>query len=132
MTKYQAAMKEFDDARNRLEDVLREEKTEFIRDAAIKRFELVFDLAWKTIKAFLKEQGVSCASPMGCFREAYRQGILEYEDFWIEMVNIRNKTTHTYAAKLAEEVYAELPQTLIAFEKLAESLRGIEDLKSGK
>ena len=51
MTKYQAVQKEFTDALNRFEEVLRERKTEFIRDAAIKRFELVFDLSWKLIKA---------------------------------------------------------------------------------
>lgn len=69
-------------------------------------------MSWKAIKAFVEEKGITCASPLDCFREAYRQGLIEYEDIWIDMVKIRNKTAHTYNEKLAEQVYAELPETL--------------------
>jgi len=98
---------------------MKEKKNEFIRDSAIKRFELAFDLSWKAIKAFLEEQGVTCSSPMSCFKEAYRQGVLEYKDVWISMVETRNKTVHTYDMKLAEEVYSTLPKALEAFQKLS-------------
>ncbi|MBI4692007.1 MAG: nucleotidyltransferase substrate binding protein [Candidatus Terrybacteria bacterium] len=81
MTKYEALFQEFNEALKRFEEVLQEEKTEFIRDSAIKRFELVFDLSWKTIKAWLEEKGVSCASPLNCFKEAYHQGIIDFVSF---------------------------------------------------
>src|SRR3989338_616591 len=118
-TKYQAVKLEFNEAVKRLEEVMKEKKNEFIRDSAIKRFELAFDLSWKAIKAFLEEQGVTCSSPMSCFKEAYRQGVLEYKDVWISMVETRNKTVHTYDMKLAEEVYSTLPKALEAFQKLS-------------
>ena len=35
----------------KLEEVLNLEKSEVIRDSAIKRFELSFDLAWKCIQS---------------------------------------------------------------------------------
>lgn len=41
---------DFDKAIRKLGGVLEVEKTEMTRDSAIKRFELCFDLAWKTIK----------------------------------------------------------------------------------
>lgn len=122
MTKYQATLKEFTDALNRFEEVLREEKTEFIRDSAIKRFEIVFDLSWKVIKAWMEDRGVTCTSPLGCFKEAYRQGLINYEEIWVEMVKTRNKTAHTYSQKLAEEVYAKLPEALTTFQKLAAAI----------
>jgi nucleotidyltransferase substrate binding protein (TIGR01987 family) len=123
MTKLEATVKEFQDALERFEDALRQEKTEFIRDSAIKRFELTFDLAWKAIKAALEETGIFCVSPLNCFREAYRQGLIDYERIWVGMVNTRNETVHTYKEALAEKVYGELPQTLAAFSKLLTVLK---------
>lgn len=122
MTKYQALFQQFQEAVRRFEDVLKEPKTEFIRDSAIKRFELAFDLSWKTIKAFLEEEGLLCTSPLDCFREAFRQGLLRGHDSWAELVRTRNKTVHTYSAALAEEVYQALPGALAAFQELLTTL----------
>lgn len=124
MTKYEALQKEFHEALLNLEEVLKQERNEFIRDSAIKRFELCFDLSWKAIKGFMEEKkGLSCTSPLGCFREAYHQSMIEYEDVWIDMVKTRNKTVHTYSEPLAEEVYSKLPQALAAFKKLEEAIQ---------
>lgn len=123
MTKFQATIKEFGEATDALDAALKKPKDEFIRDSAIKRFELAFDLSWKTIKAFLEEKGVACASPMTCFKEAYRQGLIEYDEQWIELVKTRNKTAHTYSEPLAEEVYSGLPAALELFHKLRSALR---------
>lgn len=127
MTKFEATLIEFENTVKNLKAALAEEKTEFIRDSAIKRFELAFDMAWKTIKAFLEEKGVACVSPLSCFREAYRQGLLDYEDVWIEMVKTRNATAHTYKEELAEEIYVILPQVLGAFQKLLSAFKKPEE-----
>lgn len=123
MTKHSALLQQFTDAVLRLEEALKEKKSDLVRDSEVKRFEMAFDLSWKTIKAFLEIQGVFCASPAGCFREAFRQGMIDFEDTWMKMVATRNKTVHTYDAKLAEEVYRELPQALSAFQKLITLLK---------
>lgn len=122
MTRLEALLQDFKDAVSGLEAVLKERKTEFIRDAAIKRFELAFDLSWKALKALFEEKGIVCASPLGCFKEAFRQNLIDYEDFWIEMIQTRNKTVHTYNERLAEEVYATLPKTLEAMKKLLSAI----------
>ena len=118
-------MKEYQEAVMGLEEVLKKPKDGFMRDSAIKRFELAFDLAWKTIKAFLEEKGLVCISPVSCFKEAYRQGLIEYNDAWVkELVETRNKTVHTYDEDLAEEVYAALPNILDSLHKLLNFLMG--------
>ncbi|MBI4064441.1 MAG: nucleotidyltransferase substrate binding protein [Elusimicrobia bacterium] len=119
MTKGQALGRQFSQALNRLKEALKEKKTNLNRDAAIKRFELAFDLSWKMIKALLEEEGIPCASPLGCFKEAYRQNLIDYEEIWIEMVKTRNKTVHTYDEELAQEVYGKLPAFCEALQKLA-------------
>jgi len=123
MTKFEATLIEFEDTVKNLAEVLIQEKTEFIRDSAIKRFELAFDMSWKTIKAFLEEKGLSCVSPLGCFRDAYKQGLIEYEEIWVELVKTRNATAHTYREELAENVYSQLPQALGAFKKLLSAIK---------
>lgn len=123
MTKYYALLQQFNDALIRFEEVLQQPKTVFIRDSAIKRFEIVFDLAWKTVKAFLETRGTKCVSPKTCFREAYHQGLIEYDEIWMKMVDERNYTAHVYKESLAEKIYAELPKALEAFKQLNEALK---------
>ena len=123
-SKYEAVKGQYQRALQRLEDVLRQEKNEYIRDSAIKRFEFTFDLSWKFLKEFLeKDRGVICASPKGCFREAYRQGLFEYDDFWIEMTDMRNQTAHTYREETAEEIFNKLPAALEHFRLLLSAVK---------
>lgn len=125
MSKLEANLSQFKKAINRLEDVLKQEKNEFMRDSAIQRFEFTFDLAWKAIKTYLEEnKGIICKSPKGCFKDAYEQGIIEYDEFWMEMTDARNRTAHTYEEITAEEIYDLLPKTLEYFQNLLDKLKG--------
>ena len=78
---------------------------------------MAFDLAWKSIKTFLEARGISCNSPISCFREAYREGVIGLEDVWIDMVKTRNKTAYVYNEILAEETFGELPRILEALKQ---------------
>jgi len=55
MTKFQSLQEDFARALQRFEEILVEPKNDIVRDSAIKRFEMVFDLGWKTLKAFLEK-----------------------------------------------------------------------------
>lgn len=123
MTKYQSLIEDFKKAVFRLDEVLKEEKTAIVRDSAIKRFEIAFDLCWKTLKAFLeKEHNAVCVSPKTCFSEAFRMGLIDYDTEWLKMTEDRNYTAHTYKELLAEKVYNDLPSVLSAFKKLLVTL----------
>lgn len=119
MTKLQAQIQQFGQAINRLEEALDEPASAIVRDSAIQRFEFTLDLAWKTTKTVLEEKfGVVCASPKDCFREAYRQKLIEYDNYWLDLVDRRNETVHTYNEEKAQEIYKELPRAL-------ENLKGL-------
>lgn len=48
----------------RLDEVLREPKSDIVRDSAVKRFELCTDMAWKLVKTHIAERhGIVCSSP---------------------------------------------------------------------
>lgn len=124
MTKFESLYGDFNNALLRLEEVLKEPKTDIIRDSAIKRFEILFDLSWKTTKAFLEEHhNASCVSPKTCFREAFRVGLIDYNEIWIKLADDRNYTVHTYKETLAEKIYSDLPQALRSFKELASVLK---------
>lgn len=124
MNKFLIILDQYRNALRRLEEVLAKEKDEFMRDSAIQRFEFVFDLSWKVVKVYLEEKfGIIKTSPKECFREAYKQGLINKNDYWIEMTDLRNQTVHTYSEKMAEKVYQELPRAVILFKELSEKVK---------
>lgn len=125
MTKYEATKADFAAALTRLKEVLALQKTTVTRDSAIQRFEFTLDLAWKTTKAFLEEfRGIRCTSPKGCFKEAFTQGLIDHDPFWLDLVDLRNDTVHTYKEELAESVFAQLPRAVEYFNRLLLQLEG--------
>ena len=125
MTKLEASAGQFRLAVQRLQDALAMEKNETVRDSAILRFEIALDLSWKVLKNHLEEiHGVLCSSPKGCFREAFKLGVLEYEDKWLTLIDLRNLTMHTYNEQLADEIYRELPNAHKLFQALLQKVTG--------
>jgi len=102
----------------RLEEVLKLEKTKVIRDSAIKRFELCFDLVWKSIKFFAQKEGLECYSPKECFKIAFQLKLIEHDEKWLEMIKDHNLTTHLYKEEQADMVYQKLPRYLEMFKSL--------------
>jgi nucleotidyltransferase substrate binding protein (TIGR01987 family) len=113
MTKFESLLEDFEKILTKLDEVLRLEKTEINRDSAIRRFEIAVDLAWKTLKTYLEEyKGIICRSPKGCFREAFSQGIINYDDYWIKIIGFRNQAANLYSETLADKIYDKLPKVL--------------------
>ncbi|MFH0923149.1 MAG: HI0074 family nucleotidyltransferase substrate-binding subunit [Candidatus Falkowbacteria bacterium] len=116
-------LKDFNKAIDNLEEVLDLEKDNVTRDSAIKRFELCFDLAWKSIKNYAKIQGIECYSPRGCFKEAYMLKLIEYSEKWMKIVDDRNLCAHLYSEDYADNVYQALDEYVEMFKKLLEKLK---------
>ena len=97
MTKKELQLQSLNRAIKQLEKVLKEEKSEFIRDAAIQRFEFTYELLWKTLKTHLEEiYGVRAVSPRQVFKEAFRLELINDESVFLEMIEARNLIAHTY------------------------------------
>jgi nucleotidyltransferase substrate binding protein (TIGR01987 family) len=114
-------------AMENLKSILKEEKTPTVRDAAIKRYELCYELAWKSIQEALKTQGLEvCKSPKACFKQAFEQGWITDEETFSEIVQKRNLTTYTYNDDLADEIYNKLGTYAALFELLLVKLQVLE------
>jgi len=117
----------FEKSLERLEDILKAERTVANRDSAIKRFEFTVELAWKSLQLFLREQKIVCRSPKECLKEAYKFGLVADDMGWLKIMDDRNLTVHTYDEKIAEEVYGRLAGYIRLFEELKKKLKGFKD-----
>ncbi len=119
MTKAASLRQDFIKAIARLEDAVDLPKDAIVRDSAIQRFEIAFELCWKFLKAFLEENhNSSCSSPQSCFRAGFKQGVIGDDPFWIDLAKLRNYTVHTYNESLADYVYEQLPEALRRFREV--------------
>ena len=116
MTKSQSLRADFARAVALLDEALALPKDPIVRDSAIQRFEISFELCWKFLKAYLEEQhNALCTSPRTCFRSAFRHGVIDNDPFWIDLTVLRNYTVHTYNEQLADYVYSRLAETARRF-----------------
>lgn len=94
------------------------------RDGAIQRFEYCYDLAWKTVKRYLERQGLfDLNSPKAVFEQAYLNKLILDEQIWLDIIQHRNLSVHTYNEKLAESLFRKLPPYFQAMKLLKESLK---------
>ena len=113
----------FSQAVDNLNEVMLEDKTDIVRDSAIKRYEICYELAWKSVQELLKSEGLEmCKSPRRCFKEAFQQGWIDDEEGFADMVENRNLTAHTYDKELADAVYQKINGYLVLFESLLEKM----------
>lgn len=93
---------EFTKAVRRLADAVAQEKNEFIRDSVIQRFEFCVELAWKSARRVM---GTATGAPKDVVREMAQSGYIDNPALWLQAIDMRNLSSHTYKEDLAEQVY---------------------------
>jgi nucleotidyltransferase substrate binding protein (TIGR01987 family) len=96
------------------------------KEGVIQRFEFSFELAWKTLKDYMEEDGVVFATitPRQVLKEAFAAKILKDGQVWIDMLDHRNLLSHTYnLVKFEQAVKSVHDRYLDAFDRLHEFLQ---------
>jgi nucleotidyltransferase substrate binding protein (TIGR01987 family) len=80
--------------------------SEIHRAGVIQAFEFTFEQCWKAIQKKAGQEGLSLASPKKALEWAMTNGWIPtaQEDIWLQMMNDRNLTSHTYREQTAKEV----------------------------
>ncbi len=81
-----------------------ERYSELERAGLIQMFEFSLELAWKTLKDWLAEEGYRVVTPRETIRQSFEAGLLSEEDaqLLLEALRHRNLLAHTYWEELAE------------------------------
>lgn len=98
----------------------REALSELEKQGLVQAFEYTYELAWTTLKDFLEYSGQrDIYGSRDTTRKAFQLGLIEDGEGWMDMLQSRNLTSHTYNEEVAEEicravlnVYFPLFQTL--------------------
>ena len=122
-------LEDFDQALTRLEEALATpSESELVKAGCIQYFEFCFELSWKAIKIVSPLLALpDCLSPKACLKLAFAQGWIGNELKWLEMLEARNRMSHTYDAKEALKIYDGLVSFLPEFRKLLSSLMEVSE-----
>jgi nucleotidyltransferase substrate binding protein (TIGR01987 family) len=106
--------------------------TDLEQQGLIQSFEFTHELAWNVLKDYLEYKGIAgLIGSRDTTREAFKKGLIEQGEAWMEMIAARNKTSHTYDSGIAQEVAdAILEQFYPAFAGLAEKFTELNDQES--
>lgn len=76
------------------------------KEGTIQRFEFTHELAWKVMKDFLKDKGIQgIIGSKDATRLAFQNEIITNGEVWMDMIESRNKTVHTYLDEILEREY---------------------------
>lgn len=103
------------------------ELTKLEKQGMIQAFEITHQLAWKTLKDFLQSRGnIEIYGSKDATREAFKNNLIEDGDVWMEMVQSRNLTSHTYNEGTVDEIICHVQQSYLSeFIDLRNKLEGL-------
>ena len=89
---------------------LSKEQAETIRAGVIQNFEFTYELCWKFIQRWLKEnkhleEALLPRTRKDLFRMAAKYGLVDQPEYWFDYGDARNLTAHTYNKDKAQVVY---------------------------
>ncbi|NNU78344.1 HI0074 family nucleotidyltransferase substrate-binding subunit [Clostridium estertheticum] len=94
---------------------------EVYRDSIIKKYETLEDLTWKLLSKIFKSSGLEINNPRGCYKQAFKEGLINNIEIWNDILLSRNSKSHIYD----EQDYEEIKNKIIS-----DYTGAIEDLLS--
>ncbi len=72
------------------------------RQGLIQGFEFTHELAWNVLKDYLEFEGIQgLVGSRSTVREAFRRGLVSDGEVWMDMIDKRNLSSHTYNEAVA-------------------------------
>ena len=85
--------------------------SELEQQGLIQVFEFTHELAWNMLKDFLEAQGIAgLIGSRDAIRTAFKNGLIQEGETWMEMIKARNLSSHTYQLELANRLAADILQ----------------------
>ena len=90
----------------------------------VQSFEFTFELSWKLLKDYLESKGFKdFHGSRDCFRLAFQEGLINDGEVWMEMIDTRNRSSHTYDENITKEIISLVLSTYFSMlEKLSRKM----------
>lgn len=80
-----------------------------IKEGILQRFEFTHELAWKVMKDYLEYEGhQGLTGSRSASRLAFSLGLVDEGQVWMDMIESRNRTVHTYDERVLEQEFAKV------------------------
>jgi nucleotidyltransferase substrate binding protein (TIGR01987 family) len=98
----------------------------------IQGFEFTHELSWNLLKDFLEARGfVAIHGSRDTTRIAFREGYIENGEVWMNMIESRNKSSHTYNTDTAQAIVQLILNSYIGeFRKLNICMQSFMDAQN--
>ncbi len=125
--RFELARGQFERALARLHEALAQNETDLVRDALIQRFEFTYELGWKSMFYWLRDQKEKVPEVVRpVIQAAFRAELIADAELWEKIKDYRDETSHTYDEKKAIEVAAFVRAKAVhAFDTLAAKLKAL-------
>jgi nucleotidyltransferase substrate binding protein (TIGR01987 family) len=105
--RFEIARAQYNRALDRLHEVVALDETDIIRDSLIQRFEFTYELAWKCMFYWMRDQGEKVTEMQKpIIAAAFRCELIVDPKLWEDIKDERDETSHTYNEDKAVEVSA--------------------------
>ena len=105
--RFELARAQYCRALDRLHEVVALDESDIIRDSLIQRFEFTYELAWKCMFYWLRDQGEQVPEMQKpILAAAFRCELIDDPKLWEEIKKQRDETSHTYNEANAVSVSA--------------------------
>ena len=116
----------FRQALGRLSDIikLRSNRTlsEYEHDSLVKRFEFTYEMAWKLMMSYEKDNGISqIQGSRDVVRYAVGLTLIDNGEAWLDMIDARNQTSHLYDEDSVIDIIDDIVHTYYPLFKVFES-----------
>lgn len=75
----------------------------------IQGFEFTHELAWNVLKDYLEMEGIQgLVGSRSTVREAFKRGLVDDGEVWMDMIEKRNLSSHTYNESVANALAAAI------------------------
>ncbi len=107
--RWQQRFENFEKAYKLLEKTIHIENPSVVEKGGIIQFyEMTFELAWKMLKDYLEAEGLHTQGPRDVIKTAFQYEIITNGHEWIDALEDRNLTAHTYDEKTADLVIEKI------------------------
>jgi len=108
--RWEQRFKNYQKALRQLEKFLKQKNLNDLEEQGlIQAFEYTYELSWNVIKDYLNFQGITeIIGSRDAFRMAFNRDLIEEGHIWMDMIESRIKSLHTYNEEVAKEILIKI------------------------